>query len=463
MGSRRDAPPSDCPTDDVIAGFRAGTLSAARDARVRRHIDGCERCATAALGSDAEDPRPTVRGDPDRTANKIHVGQAFAGKYRVESILGSGGMGTVLRANQTELDRRVAIKVMHAELLTIGDSAKRFSLEARATAALRSKHTVRILDIDRLPSGVPFIVMELLDGRDLATLVSDDGPIPFDTALTYMLQACDAIEEAHENGIVHRDIKPNNVFLTKEGIVKVVDFGLAKALHAPSSGADSVNTKTNMLIGSPHYMPPEQIRSSKDVDERADVWALGATLYHLLTGLPPFLAPSLQLLCARIATEEHERASTRMEDVPPAIDAVIARCLEKEPSARYRNATELRIALEDVALDPNAATTLRQTTVELPSAFPVSTRRGLPSLGPDHEVATSPSPQIVVPRKPLPAVRPPPRVRREPASMAPVTEADTPRVAHHTDPPPAVRPGRDEAPLDSSGAQTQRVKKRRRD
>lgn len=348
------------------------------------------------LPDDDDEPSPTRRGELDRATNKIRIGEDFAHKYRVESILGSGGMGTVLRAFQPELNRYVAIKVMHTELVAMEGAAKRFSLEARATAALKSKHTVRILDIDRLPNGSPFIVMEYLDGRDLATVVTEEGPLNIERATIYLLQAVDAIEEAHEQGIVHRDLKPQNMILTEDGVLKVVDFGLAKALRAPDSRpADSANTKTNMLVGSPHYMSPEQMRSPRDVDERTDIWALGATYYHFLTGLPPFVASSLQLLSARIATEPPQPISKRRHDAPPSVDGVIRRCLEKDPGNRFLTIAELKLALEDVMSDVNAARTVRQPiVVERGSSRPVTTRRGHPNLLSvvDPEAETAPNP-----------------------------------------------------------------------
>ena len=177
----------------------------------------------------------------------------FARKYRVEKVLGAGGMGSVLRAQHLHLGWPVAFKVMHRELLPVPDAARRFVLEAKATASLKSPNAVRIFDIDYMPSGAPFIVMELLNGQDLATLVAETGPLTVERAVHYLLQACDAISEAHANGIVHRDLKPQNIFLTTDGVVKVLDFGLAKTLH-PLGTPDSSRSQGNVLIGSPHYM-----------------------------------------------------------------------------------------------------------------------------------------------------------------------------------------------------------------
>ncbi|MBS2014587.1 MAG: serine/threonine protein kinase [Deltaproteobacteria bacterium] len=377
---------------------------------------------------DEDEPRPTRRGEPggERATGKIRIGEDFAHKYRVERILGSGGMGTVLRAFQPELSRHVAIKVMHTELMATEGAAKRFSLEARATASLKSKHTVRILDIDRLPNGTPFIVMEYLEGRDLATVVGEDGPLPVERATLYMLQAVDAIEEAHERGIIHRDLKPQNMILTSDGILKVVDFGLAKAIRAPDSRpADSANTNTNMLVGSPHYMSPEQMRSARDVDERTDIWALGATYYHFLTGLPPFVASSLHMLTSRIATEPLPPLATRRPDAPASVDAVLRRCLAKDPADRYLMARELRLALDEVMNDVNAARTIRQPIEARWSSYPATTRRGLPGLpSVDAEAETSPEPLSI---------------DIDPEAGVPTARSELQRIPATTEPPPAIR------------------------
>lgn len=331
-----------------------------------------------------DDDGPMTRPpDPEgaRAANKIPVGNAFAGKYRIERILGSGGMGTVLRAHHVELDRSVAIKVMHPKLLAVPDAARRFALEARATAGLKSAHAVRILDIDRLPSGVPFIVMELLDGMDLAAIVSARGPLSVDRALHYLLQAAEAIAEAHAHGIIHRDLKPQNIFLTNDGVVKVLDFGLAKALRPLGEVSESSQTSTNMLVGSPHYMSPEQMLAG-DVGPRTDIWGFGATFYHLLAGEPPFPAPNMLVLSSHIAAHQPPRIAERRDDVGDAVDAVIARCLKKNPDERYQTIAgfqgallHLRVALQTNSLLTTAAPGSTIPTTTLGATIPATTRR----------------------------------------------------------------------------------------
>jgi serine/threonine-protein kinase len=289
-------------------------------------------------------------------------------------------MGTVLRAYHLQLERAVAIKIMHGDLVNDADSARRFAAEARAAACIESDHAVRILDIDRLEShvaghpGHPFIVMELLEGEDLSAVLAREGRLAPARAVDYLLQALEAVAEAHERGIVHRDLKPQNLFLTKRGVVKVVDFGLAKTLALASTNAAppgvASGTQTNVMMGSPHYMSPEQVRSARRVDARSDVWSIGATLYHLLSGLPPFAAPNVFLLCARILNEPAPSLLRRLPDLPPAYDIVVQRCMKKDPKDRYSSVEELRAALCD-ALD---ATTMAPDRHISPSRPPSTAR-----------------------------------------------------------------------------------------
>jgi serine/threonine protein kinase len=292
------------------------------------------------------DEKPSSMDDAARSGREVRLGDVLVGRYLVESMLGRGGMGSVLRAIHLELDQPVAIKVMHHEHLGIPDAARRFALEAQATATLKSEHVLRVFEIGQLPSGTPFIVMELLEGIDLATMVETRGPLPVDRMFHYVLQATDAISEAHDHGIIHRDLKPRNIVLTNEGIVKVVDFGLAKALR-PLAGLPGVSTLTagNLLVGSPSYMSPEQLHS-RAVDARTDVWALGATMFHLLTGDVPFPAPSLPALIAVLAaTNDPPRVSERRSDVGEGIDAVIAQCLRRDPDQRFQSIRALQNSL----------------------------------------------------------------------------------------------------------------------
>ncbi len=279
--------------------------------------------------------------------SEIGLGATIAGKYLIESGLGSGGMGTVLRAQAIGLHQTVAIKVMHRELLDVEDATKRFFYEGHATSMLKSPHVLRIYEMGTLPSGTPFMVMELLEGIDLGTMVAARGPLPLERVLHYLLQATDAIAEAHENGIIHRDIKPRNLFLNKDNVIKVVDFGLAKTLRPRSDGSAPVSARTspNVLLGSPNYMSPEQLMPNKSVDERTDIYCLGATMYQLLAGEPLFTAANFPALIKLILTTEPPRVSNRRPDIPPIVDDVIEQCVRKNPDERYRSISALQNSL----------------------------------------------------------------------------------------------------------------------
>src|SRR5262245_18034417 len=216
----------------------------------------------------------------------VQPGDMLAGKYRVERVLGAGGMGVVVSAMHIDLEERRAIKLMHSADLANAQTVERFLREARAAARLRSDHVAKVHDVGRLETGAPYIVMELLVGEDLSHLLKARGPLPIEEAVLYILQACDAIGEAHAAGIVHRDLKPANLVLSRRPngapCVKVLDFGISKRT-APAGSAmlQSEITGTAEVIGSPHYMSPEQMRSTRNVDNRTDIWSLGVILYKL--------------------------------------------------------------------------------------------------------------------------------------------------------------------------------------
>ena len=221
---------------------------------------------------------------PPKQPVPVSPGDVVAGKYRVERIIGAGGMGVVVAARHLQLDQTVALKFM-THRTPAGD--ERFSREARAAARLKSEHAAKVHDVGALDNGTPYMVMEYLEGNDLHALLSAEGALPIDLAVGYVMQACEAIGEAHAHGIVHRDLKPHNLFLTT-GVggrpkIKVLDFGISK-----TQDDETTLTRSSDIIGTPVYMAPEQLRSSKDVDARADIWALGAMLYELVTGRLPF-------------------------------------------------------------------------------------------------------------------------------------------------------------------------------
>jgi serine/threonine-protein kinase len=278
----------------------------------------------------------------------VAVGDHIDGKYVVEAILGMGGMGMVVRAMHVDLHEQVALKFLLAEALQRTDAVDRFLREARAVRKLRSEHVVRVLDVGRLSgSGLPYIAMELLEGEDLERRLRDRGPLPIDEACMWIVQACEALAEAHAQGIVHRDLKPGNLFVARHQgafALKVLDFGIAKTIGTQGSG-----TRTAAVVGSVLYMSPEQMRSAKKVDPRSDVWSLGVTLFELLGGRPPFDGDDVPGLILAVTSDAPRRLSELRTDVPPALEAIVMRCLEKSPDARMPSMGELATALAPFA------------------------------------------------------------------------------------------------------------------
>jgi serine/threonine-protein kinase len=281
----------------------------------------------------------------------VRPGDVVGGKYRVERVLGAGGMGCVVVARHVRFDDRVALKVLHEDIAERPEIVERFMREGRAARQIRSEHVVQVTDVDLLANGAPYLVMEYLDGTDLAGMLQKRGPLPIDTVLEWILQASEALAEAHTRGIVHRDLKPANLFLTKRSdgsnCVKVLDFGISK-IADPYNEAQNL-TQTSSMVGTPIYMSPEQLRQAKDVDARADIWSIGVIIFELLTGKPPFKADTLAALALMIALDEPADVREARPDVPEGLAAVIAKCLAKERNDRYSNIGEDALALAPYA------------------------------------------------------------------------------------------------------------------
>jgi serine/threonine-protein kinase len=255
-----------------------------------------------------------------------------AGKYRVERHLAEGRTGAVLEATDTERGKPVAIKVLRASARTPEIEA-RFAREASIAQALESEHLARVDASGHTEAGEPFLVMELLFGRDLAAELAERGRLPVAEAVDVVLEASAGVAEAHAAGLVHRDLKPANLFVARRpSKIKVLDLGLTQA-QDEAGQIDLADTEAD--FGTPQYKSPEQIRSAKQVDARTDQHALGAVLYELLTGKPPFTAPDVTRLAVAIAVEPPPRARDARPDVPRALEDAIRRSLAKQPDDRF--------------------------------------------------------------------------------------------------------------------------------
>jgi eukaryotic-like serine/threonine-protein kinase len=297
---------------------------------------------------------------------ELRGGDLLAQKYRVERVIGAGGMGLVVAATHVQLRQRVAIKVLLPDMATRPNVVARFLREGRTAATIRSAHVARVFDVGLLDDGLPYLVMEHLTGATASSLLRKGGPLDVPVAVAYVLQACEALVEAHAAGIVHRDLKPSNLFVTVEpngtASVKLLDFGISKV-----TGEDL--TQSDSMLGSPSYMSPEQVLDAKNVDERADIWGVGVVLYELIAGSRPFTGDSVPAICRAITTAAPESLRTLVPDLPPGLDDVVLRCLRKPREERFQTiadvvealtpfAGEARSAFASLPADPSSDVTL---------------------------------------------------------------------------------------------------------
>jgi len=379
---------------------------------------------------------PSLSEAKGNDAALLTPGQVLAGKFRVERVIGQGGMGIVVEATHLALDQRVAIKFLRHEARLLPDVVARFDREARSAVKLKSEHVARVIDVGKTDDGTPFMVMEYLDGQDLSQRLLSGGALPISEAVEYVIQACEGVGEAHAKGIVHRDLKPENLFLVdRDGgwkQVKVLDFGISKAaLTGNASSVDMSVNATSSIMGSPYYMSPEQLRSTKSVDHRADVWSLGVVLFELLTGTTPF-DETLEFteLVAEILEAPHRRLREFRPDAPEALERVVDKAMAKDRASRFQSTAELAIAL--LPFGPSRARVSAERTTSISRAAGLLGDPGImfpPSVSPpapdERTSHVTPMPPMRQPG--LPSI--PDAVQSQPSfpTNAPV-ETVTPRV-----------------------------------
>jgi eukaryotic-like serine/threonine-protein kinase len=292
----------------------------------------------------------------------VNEGDILDGKYRVDKVLGIGGMGVVVAATHLQLEQRVAIKYLLPSALEHPEIIERFGREARAAAKVHGQHVVRVIDVGRLPDGRHYMVMEHLSGEDLEEVLRTRVKLPVVEAIGYVLQACEAVAQAHMAGIVHRDLKPANLFLATtpdhRTVVKVLDFGISKV------AGDKSITKTATAMGTAHYMSPEQLMSSKDVDERTDIWALGVILFELITGEKPFEGDALPEIVAKILSNQRAPMAELAPDVPEQLEAIVGRALTTLRTERYSSIAALAEAIGPFASDEQRASVARIARIQ---------------------------------------------------------------------------------------------------
>jgi eukaryotic-like serine/threonine-protein kinase len=289
--------------------------------------------------------RTGASGEAAAQALALVEGDVVADRYRVGPVIGAGGMGIVYKARHIPLGTWVALKVIRPDIAQNSSLWRRFAREARALGALHNKHVVRVHDSGTLPSGLRYMVMELLQGTDLRRLLAEHGAMTPAQAVDYVLQVCSALGDAHRLHIIHRDIKPENIFLATiracEPTIKLLDFGVARfqddagQLTVPGRG-----------VGSPRYLSPEQLQNPNAVDQRSDIWGVGLLLYELMTGWSPFEGMNTAQICLAICQGPIPPIESLRRDLPSELSAIIRRCLEVDPAARFQSADDLVAALE---------------------------------------------------------------------------------------------------------------------
>lgn len=385
----------------------------------------------------------------------LRPGDIVGGKFRVDRVLGEGGMGIVVAATHLQLGQTVALKCMRPEVIS-PSYTKRFMREARASVKLKSQHAARVIDVGAFDDGAPYIVMEYLDGTDLADLLKVRGRLPVSEAVEYVLQACEAIGEAHSHGIVHRDIKPANLFLAQgpggAPTIKVLDFGVSKLLDVaaqsdatnpggrarddrprpPSHAQDSLVTRASDLLGSPSYMAPEQVLNASAADTRSDIWSLGVILFKLVCGRGPFTAESLGELVQQVMKDRIPTIAELLPDCPPGFSEVVSKCLMRDRLKRFNDVPELARALAPYAPQANVPSLERAAILGAGFSYAPTAPRAMPQAPHSHTplgVAGAQLPAIPPPRPAMPSYN-------NLASGAPPAQSLPPAFVAHRPPEP---------------------------
>jgi serine/threonine protein kinase len=297
------------------------------------------------LSSEGPSSVPLPDISPAMRGAVLTLGDIVADRYEVGPVIGAGGMGIVYKARHIELGTWVAVKVIRPDIAQNSSLWRRFAREARALAALHNKHVVRVHDAGTLPSGLRYLVMELLEGKDLRRLLAERGTLPVAEAVDHALQVCSALGDAHRLHIIHRDIKPENIFLARfracDPTIKLLDFGVARFLDDKGQ-----LTVPGRGVGSPRYLSPEQLMNPGSADQCSDIWGVGLLLYELISGRSPFEGMNTAQVCLAICNGSFPSITRACPALPPALCAAIMHCLEPDPKGRFQSADELSAALE---------------------------------------------------------------------------------------------------------------------
>jgi len=344
-------------TATQLDGLQVLANQIARELRLRRRLAAAARDVVPPNVTDQHGTGPRARAPQSPAAATlaeatlpIELGAVVDDRYRTDCVLGVGGMGVVVAATDLSDHQPVAIKFIRADLSTHLDAVERFVREARALLLIQNEHVARVYDVGNIPDGAPFIVMEYLKGEDLETRLRTKGKLAVGDAVRVVREAASAIAAAHAHGILHRDVKPANLFLARKPdgseSVKVLDFGISKLRSANTANAQTALTSTRMMLGSPMYMAPQQMTKGALDDARSDVWSLGVVLYEALTGALPYGGTSVAEFCANVLTLSPIPIEARRADLPVSVRKIIAQCLQREPNRRFGSVAALHEALE---------------------------------------------------------------------------------------------------------------------